>query len=49
MFTYVVVLAMFGSEMLVWRTVAAKESLFPFVNAGVGIVWMGGMRGWYLG
>jgi hypothetical protein len=65
------VLAMFASEMFVWRTVGARvraililfscmlqptetndnvvqESVFPFVNAGVGIVWMMAQRGWYL-
>ena len=41
-------LALFISEVVVWRTARVKESLFPFVNAGVGVVWMVTMRGWYL-
>jgi hypothetical protein len=48
-FTYAIVLFLFVTELTVWKTVRPKEAVFPFVNAGVGLVWMVAARGWYLG
>lgn len=47
--TFVGVLALYGSERFVYGTVAARESMFPFVTAGTGLVWMLAQRGWYIG
>ncbi|KAF2110480.1 ergosterol biosynthesis protein-like protein Erg28 [Lophiotrema nucula] len=47
--TYVGVLFMSVTEMFVWKTMRGKEAAFPLFNAGVGLVWMIGMRGWYVG
>lgn len=46
--TYIGVLWLFVTELLVYRTARMKELVFPFVNAGVGVVWMVSMKGWYL-
>ena len=46
--TYVGVLWLFVTETMVYRTIRWRESVIPYLNAGVGIVWMVGMRGWYL-
>ncbi|KAF2247232.1 ergosterol biosynthesis protein-like protein Erg28 [Trematosphaeria pertusa] len=47
--SYVGVLWLFASELLLYRTVRWREAGFPFLNAGVGLIWMVVMRGWYLG
>ncbi|KAF2849141.1 ergosterol biosynthesis protein-like protein Erg28 [Plenodomus tracheiphilus IPT5] len=47
--TYVLVLFLFISELAVWKTARLRESVFPFLNAGVGLTWMMATRGWYLG
>ncbi|KAI8932665.1 hypothetical protein NX059_010160 [Plenodomus lindquistii] len=47
--TYALLLVLFISEMTVWKTARLKESVFPLVNAGVGLTWMIAARGWYLG
>ncbi|KAI9043951.1 Erg28 family protein [Aspergillus affinis] len=46
--TFLGVLVLFGSELLVWRTVRIQEGVFPFITAGVGVVWMVSGRGDYL-
>ncbi|CBX99526.1 hypothetical protein IAQ61_005217 [Plenodomus lingam] len=46
--TYVLVLFLFITELTVWKTARVRESVFPFLNAGVGLTWMMAARGWYL-
>jgi hypothetical protein len=46
-FTYVGVLFLFITEMVVWRTVRLREAVFPFVNAGMGLAWTTLAREWY--
>ena len=46
--TYIGVLLLFVSELLVYRTARIKELVFPFMNAGVGVIWMARTRRWYL-
>jgi len=47
MFTFVGVLWLYGTELLVYRTMRLKEGIIPFLMAGSGVVWMGMQRGWY--
>jgi hypothetical protein len=46
-FSYMGVLFLFITEMVVWRTVRLREAIFPFVNAGVGLAWTVLAREWY--
>lgn len=46
--TYIGVLWLFVSELAVYGTVRWREAGFPFVNAGVGFLWMVTMRAWYV-
>jgi len=46
--TFVGVLVLYLGEWAIWRTVRLKEGIFPFVIAGLGIVWMVMQRDWYL-
>lgn len=47
-YTYVGVLFLFITELAIWKTVRMREAAFPFVNAGVGLVWLIAQRKWYL-
>lgn len=47
-FTYVGVLFLFVTELLLWKTVRVREAVFPFINAGVGLLWTMTAREWYL-
>jgi hypothetical protein len=47
-FTYVGVLFLFITEMLVWKTVRLQDAMFPFTLAGLGLTWTLAARGWYL-
>lgn len=46
--TFVGVLVLYAGERFVWGTVRNREVSFPFVTAGVGLVWMVLQRGYYL-
>jgi hypothetical protein len=46
--TFIGVLGLYGSERFVFRTVAHRESMFPFVTAGTGLIWMVMQRGHYV-
>ncbi|ETS88074.1 hypothetical protein PFICI_01902 [Pestalotiopsis fici W106-1] len=46
--TFAGVLFLYGTELLVYRTVRMKEGSFAFVTAGTGLVWMLLQRDWYL-
>lgn len=48
MCTFVGVLFLYVSELVVYRTVRLKEAVFPFVTAGGGLLWMAMQRDWYL-
>jgi hypothetical protein len=48
LWTYVGVLLLYGSELVVWRTVRLREAVIPLVTAGVGITWMVAQKDWYL-
>ncbi|KAF7346070.1 Heterotrimeric G-protein alpha subunit [Mycena sanguinolenta] len=48
-FTFVGVLGLNVSEMLLFGTVRMREGLWPFVTAGTGLAWMVLQREWYLG
>jgi hypothetical protein len=39
--TFVGVLFLYGSELVIYRTVRMREAIFPFINAGGGLLWMG--------
>ncbi|KAF8213826.1 ergosterol biosynthesis protein-like protein Erg28 [Mycena galopus ATCC 62051] len=45
--TFVGVLFLYGTELVVYKTVRMREGIFPFVTAGVGLVWMVAQRSWY--
>lgn len=47
--TFVGVLALYGSECFWYRTVRLREAVFPFATAGTGLVWMFMVREEYLG
>lgn len=47
--TFVGVLVLYGLERFVYGTVRARESTFPFITAGLGLVWMVLQRENYLG
>jgi hypothetical protein len=47
--TYVIVLFLFITESVVWKTARLNDSVLPFVNAGVGLCWMTLARGGYVG
>ncbi|RAL07019.1 Erg28 family protein [Aspergillus homomorphus CBS 101889] len=47
--SFVFVLALYLSEILVWGTVAVRDGMVPIVASGVGVLWMVGGREWYLG
>ncbi|KAK7949438.1 hypothetical protein PG996_000026 [Apiospora saccharicola] len=47
--TFAGVLWLYGSELAVYKTVRMREASFPFVTAGVGLVWMLVQRDWYRG
>jgi hypothetical protein len=47
-FTYAFVLFLFITEFLVCKTARLQEAVFLFVNAGIGLTWMMGPRGWYV-
>ncbi|KAF2636077.1 ergosterol biosynthesis protein-like protein Erg28 [Massarina eburnea CBS 473.64] len=47
-FTYVGVLFLFITELLVWKTTRMQEAVFPLINAGVGLFWTVTARHWYL-
>lgn len=49
MWTFAGVLAFYGGELLVWKTVRAREFAFPLVTAGLGLGWMWMQKGWYVG
>lgn len=46
--TFAGVLVLFLGEFFIWRTARLKESIFPFVTAGSGLVWMLAQRNQYL-
>ena len=46
--TFVGVLFLYGTELVVYKTVRMKEATFPFVMAGTALVWMVTYRDWYL-
>ncbi|KAK6206029.1 hypothetical protein LQW54_007968 [Pestalotiopsis sp. IQ-011] len=46
--TFAGVLFLYGTELLVYKTVRMREGSFAFVTAGTGLVWMLSQRGWYL-
>lgn len=46
--TFVGVLALYVPERFLYGTVGKRESVFPFVTAGTGLVWMLMQRGYYL-
>jgi hypothetical protein len=43
------VLFLFITELVVWKTVRLREAVFPFMIAGVGLTWMVWAREWYVG
>lgn len=45
--TFIGVLGLYVSERFVYGTVAHRESMFPFVTAGTGLIWMVMQRGHY--
>lgn len=47
--TYVGVLWLLFSELLVYKTIRWKEGTFAFVTSGVGLVWMVSTRTHYVG
>lgn len=47
--TFVGVLFLYGSELVIYRTVRMREAVIPFITAGVGLLWMGLQRSSYLG
>ncbi|KAF7329734.1 Retrotransposon-like family member [Mycena kentingensis (nom. inval.)] len=49
MVTFAGVLALYVPEFLVFKTVALREAMFPFVTAGSGLLWMWLQRDWYRG
>lgn len=49
MATYGIMLGFLVMEMCVWKTVRGREAVWVLGNAGIGVVWMGWERGWYLG
>lgn len=46
--TFAGVLFLYGTELLVYKTVRMREGSFAFFTAGTGLVWMLSQRGWYL-
>ncbi|KAH8808825.1 hypothetical protein F5884DRAFT_834338 [Xylogone sp. PMI_703] len=46
--TFIGVLFLYGGEFFIWNTVRLKEGMFPFITAGLGLVWMVLQRDWYL-
>jgi hypothetical protein len=46
--TFAGVLFLYGTELLVYKTVRMKEGSFAFVTAGTGLFWMLSQRDWYL-
>ncbi|KAF2689533.1 ergosterol biosynthesis protein-like protein Erg28, partial [Lentithecium fluviatile CBS 122367] len=46
--TFIGVAWVFVTELAVHETVGWKEAFIPYVNAGVGIIWLVNMRSWYL-
>lgn len=47
--TFVGVLFLYGSELMIYRTVRLREAMIPFINARGGLLWMALQRGSYLG
>lgn len=45
--TFMGVLVLYVTELVVFRTVRWQEATFPLVHAGVGLTWMLLQRGWY--
>jgi hypothetical protein len=48
MFTFLGVLWLFGTEVFVYRTIALKHAIVPFVYCPVGLVWMWREMDFYL-
>lgn len=46
--TFVGVIWMLGTEMVVWRTVKMGDVVVPLGITGVGVLWMGWQRGSYI-
>lgn len=46
--SYVGVLVLFVPEYFVWKTTRFPEVAFPFVTAGLGVIWMISQRSWYV-
>jgi hypothetical protein len=40
-------LALYVSELIVWKTDRMKERAFPLVTAGVGLIWMASWKDGY--
>jgi hypothetical protein len=47
--TYVGVIWLLVSEMILWKTVHVKDIVVPFVVTAVGLGWMTRQREWYVG
>lgn len=47
--TFAGVLWLYGTELAIYKTVRIRQASFPFVTAGVGLVWMLLQRDWYRG
>lgn len=47
--TYVGVIWLLVSEMMVWKTVHVKDIIVPFAVTAVGLGWMARQREWYVG
>lgn len=47
--TYVAVIWLLASEMVVWRTVRMGDVVLPLGVTAVGLVWMVAQREWYVG
>lgn len=48
-FTFVGVMFLYTTELVVWKTVRVREYLFPLITAGVGLGWMVTSKGFYVG
>ncbi|KAK0619643.1 ergosterol biosynthesis protein-like protein Erg28 [Immersiella caudata] len=48
-FSFVGVLWLYVTEMVVWKTVTLRDAAIPYVLAGTGLVWMVREREWYTG
>lgn len=46
--TFVDLLGLYGLKSFVYNTAGARESIFPFLTAGLGLVWMAMRRDHYL-